>query len=172
MFRLLFSGLTATVLIAFGLFLVFAGHKNSATFGALNDRGVVVRADVTQVEWHERRASRTDSLYTAHVRFRTQDGRVINTSLYVPAELGRALRSAPSPTMSVRYLPESPTTVEDVNKSDPSGEQSDIGVMMVLLGALMLAVRFVFAKRRESRERATSVYGRSGTARSVTHSRR
>jgi hypothetical protein len=171
MFRLLFSGLTATVLILFGAFLMFAGYKNRATFSALDERGVVVRADVTQVEWQERRSNKADSLYTVHLRFRTQDGRTVNAQTYVPVDQGRALRASPSAGMTIRYLPESPTTVEDASKADPSGEQSGVGQLMVLLGGLMLFVRFILAKRREAGDRAIAAKSRPGPARSKTYSR-
>jgi hypothetical protein len=171
MFRLLFSGLTATVLIGFGLFMVFAGRANTAESAAMLERGVVVDAAVTKLELMERRRRPGEGLYTAHLRFQTREGRVVTTSLHVMNDVGRALRSLPSPTMKVRYLPEAPATVRPVENIRTSGEQAEVGVLMILLGALMFVVRFILAKRHEARDRAIAAKSRPGPARSATYSR-
>jgi hypothetical protein len=148
MFRLLGSRLFSICLILIGLFLVYAGHKNAAKFAALRDHGKTAKAEITKLEWKEKKATHADSLYTAHVRFKTADGREVQAEVGVPAELGRSMRNnSNSATMNVRYLPESPSTIEDVNKDDPSEAQSGIGRLMLLLGVGMLIVRFLFSKR-------------------------
>jgi hypothetical protein len=171
MFRLLFSGLMATVLIGFGLFMVFAGNANTSESAAMLERGVVVDAAVTKLELMERRRRPGEGLYTAHLRFQTREGRVVTTSLYVMDDVGRALRGMPSPTMKVSYLPEAPTTVRPVENISTSGEQAEVGVLMILLGVLMFVVRFILAKRRESHERRVAAASRPGPARSKTYSR-
>lgn len=148
MFRLLGSRLFAICLIVIGIFLIYAGHKNAVKFAALRDHGKTTKAEITKLEWKEKKTSHADSLYTAHVRFKSEDGREVQAEVGVPAELGRSLRNATAPTMNVRYLPESPSTIEDVNKDDPSDAQSGIGRLMLFLGIGMLVVRFLFARKR------------------------
>ena len=149
MFRLLSSRLFSICLILIGLFSIYMGHKNATKFAALRDHGKTAKAEITKLEWKERKSTHSDSLYTAHVRFKTEDGREMQTEVGVPAELGRSLRNnSTAATMNVRYLPESPGTIEDVNKDDPSEAQSGVGRLMLLLGIGMLVVRFLFSKRR------------------------
>ena len=148
MLRLLGSRLVAICLVVIGIFLIYAGHKNSVKFAALRDHGKTVKAEITKLEWKEKKTSHADSLYTAHVRFSTEDGREVRAEVGVPADLGRSLRGNTAATMNVRYLPESPSTIEDVNKDDPSEAQSGIGRLMLLLGLGILVVRFLFSKRR------------------------
>jgi hypothetical protein len=129
--------------------LVYQGHRNAIKFAALRDHGKTARAEILKLEWKEKKRTHDDGLYTAHVRFNTEDGREIQADVGVPTALGRSLRNnATAATMNVRYLPESPSTIEDVNKDDPSEAESGIGKMMVLLGVGMLVVRFLFYKRR------------------------
>jgi len=149
MFRLLGSRLFSICLILIGIFFIYAGHRNAVKFAALRDHGKTAKAEITNLEWKEKKTSHADSLYTAHVRFKTEDGREIQAETGVPAELGRSLRSnGAAATMNVRYLPESPSTIEDVNKDDPSDAQSGIGRLMLFFGAGMLVVRFLLSKRR------------------------
>ena len=149
MFRFFGSRLFAICLVVIGVFLIYAGHKNAVKFAALRDHGKTAKAEITKLEWKEKKTSHADSLYTAHVRFNTADGREVQAVVGVPAELGRSLRgSAAAATMNVRYLPESPSTIEDINKDDPSDAQSGIGRLMVFLGIGILVVRLLFSKKR------------------------
>ena len=148
MFRLLASRLFAICLVVIGIFLIFAGHKNAAKFSALRDHGKTAKAQITKLEWKEKKSSHADSLYTAHVRFQTEDGREVQAEVGVPAELGRSLRSnTTASAMTVRYLPESPSTIEDINKDDPSEAQSGIGRLMLFVGVVMLIIRFILSMR-------------------------
>ncbi|RQP22294.1 DUF3592 domain-containing protein [Piscinibacter terrae] len=149
MFRLLGSRLFAICLAVIGIFMIYTGHRSAVKFAALRDHGKMARAEVVKLEWKEKKMTHSDSLYTAHVRFHTEDGREVQAEVGVPAELGRSLRgNATAATMNVRYLPESPSTIEDVNKDDPSEAQSGIGRIMLFLGIGMLVVRLLFSKRR------------------------
>jgi hypothetical protein len=148
MFRIFRSPIVAICLVAFGIFLMYAGHKNAVKFSALRDHGKMTKAEITKLEWKEKKTSHADSLYTAHVRFTTEDGREIRAEVGVPAELGRALRNNSAPSaMTVRYLPEAPSTLQDINQDDSSDAQKGVGRYMLLAGLAMLAIRFFFSRR-------------------------
>lgn len=148
MFGIFRSRFFAICLVVFGIFLVYAGHRNAVKFAALNDHGKTAKAEITNLEWKEKKTSHADGQYTAHVRFATEDGRDINAEVGVPAELGRALRYKSAPAvMTVRYLPEDPRTLEDINNDDSSDALKGVGRYMVLAGIAILAVRFFFSKR-------------------------
>jgi len=148
MFRILFGRMVAVCVVVVGVFLMYSGHKNGVKFAALRDHGKTTKAEVTKLEWKEKKNSHADSLYTAHVRFTTEDGREIRTEVGVPAELGRALRNNSGPSaMTVRYLPESPSTLQDVNQDDFSDAQKGVGRYMLFAGLAVLAIRFFFSKR-------------------------
>ena len=150
MFRIFLSRIFAICLVVIGIFLVYVGHKNAVKFAALRDHGKTTKAEVTRLEWKEKKNSHADSLYTAHVRFTTEDGREIRAEVGVAAELGRALRSNSVPSaMTVRYLPESPGTLQDINQDDSSDAQKGIGRYMLFAGLAMLAIRFFFSKRAD-----------------------
>jgi hypothetical protein len=107
-----------------------------------------LRPEITKLEWKEKKISNADGQYTAHVRFATEDGREIRAEVGVPAELGRALRNSSAPAaMTVRYLPEEPNTLQDINKDDPSDAQKGVGRYMLLAGVAILAIRFFFSRR-------------------------
>lgn len=149
MFRFLVSRLFATCLVAIGIFLLYAGHKNAIKFEALRDHGKTTKAEITNLEWKEKKTTHSDSQYTAHVLFNTEDGREVRTEVGVPAALGRALRDNSTPaSMTVRYLPEEPSTLEDINTDDPSDAQKGVGRYMVVVGLAMLAIRFFFTRRK------------------------
>ncbi|MEO8389221.1 DUF3592 domain-containing protein [Polaromonas sp.] len=148
MFRIFFSPIVAICLVVFGIFLTYAGHKNAVKFAALRDHGKTTKADITKLEWKEKKTNHADSQYTAHVRFTTEDGREIRTEVGVPADLGRTLRNKPGPgAMTVRYLPEAPSTLQDINQDDSSDAQKGVGRYMLLAGLAMLVLRFFFSKR-------------------------
>jgi hypothetical protein len=148
MFRIFFSRIFAICLVVIGIFLVYVGHKNAVKFSALRDHGKTTKAEVTKLEWKEKKNSHADSLYTAHVRFTTEDGREVRAEVGVAAELGRALRNNSAPSaMTVRYLPESPSMLQDINQDDSSDAQKGIGRYMLFAGLAMLAIRFFFSKR-------------------------
>lgn len=148
MFRILFSPMVAVCVVVFGVFLMYAGHKNATKFSALRDHGKTTTAEVTKLEWKEKKNTHADSLYTAHVRFTTEDGREIRTEVGVAAELGRALRNNSVPSaMTVRYLPEAPSTLQDINQDDSSDAQKGVGRYMLLAGLAMLVIRFFFSGR-------------------------
>lgn len=89
MFRILRSPLVAVCLIVVGAFLIYTGHKNSVKFAALRDHGRTAKAEVTKLEWKERKTTHTDSLYTAHIRFSTQEGSEIQAEIGIPQPLAR-----------------------------------------------------------------------------------
>jgi len=149
MIKLLFSKLFAVCLVVIGIFFMVAGHKNAAKFAALRDHGKTAAATIVKLDWKEKKASHLDDQYTAHVRFTTDDGRQVQTEVHVPTDQGRAIRSNMAPSaMTVRYLPEAPTTLYDVNKDDDSDAQVGGGRLMALIGAGMLAVHFLLGRRR------------------------
>ena len=148
MFRIFRSKIFPICLVVFGIFLMYTGHKNAIKFTALRDHGKTATADITNLEWKEKKISHEDSQYTAHVRFTTEDGREVLAEVGVAAELGRSLRSKSSPsTMEIRYLPEAPSTVEDINKDDSSDAQKGVGRYMLLAGLALLAIRLFFPSR-------------------------
>lgn len=150
MFSILRSPLIAVCLVAIGIFLIYAGHKNAAEFAALRDHGKTAEAEITKLEWKEKKSTHDDNRYTAYVRFITEDGREIREDIHITAELGRALRNQAAPSvMTVRYLPESPTTLRDAGKMDPSDAQGAVGGYMLLAGIVMLALRFFFKRDGE-----------------------
>ena len=148
MFRIFRSPLVAICLVVIGIFLMSVGHKNAVKFSALRDHGKTTKAEITKLEWKEKKTSHADSLYTAHVRFTTEDGREVRSEVGVAAELGRALRSNSSPSaITVRYLPEAPSTLEDINQDDSSDAQKGVGRYMLFAGLAMLAIRFFLSRR-------------------------
>ncbi len=148
MFRIFRSRLFAVCLVVFGMFLMYAGHKNAVKFAALLDHGKTTKAEITKLDWKEKKTSHADSQYTAHVRFTTEDGREIRAEVGVASELGRALRNNSGPAaMTVRYLPEAPSTLQDINQDDSSDAQKGIGRYMLVAGLAMLAIRFFFSRR-------------------------
>jgi len=148
MFGIFRNPLVAVCLLAFGIFLMVAGHRNGVKFAALRDHGKTAQAEITRLEWKEKKSTHADGQYTAHVRFTTEEGREVQTEVGVAADVGRTLRERPAgATLTVRYLPEAPSTLEDIHKDDASEAQKDIGLYMVLAGLAMLAIRFFFAPR-------------------------
>jgi len=146
MFKFFFSPLFAICLIAFGAFLLFAGHKNATEFAALQDHGKTAEAEVSKLQWKES-ASHIDKNYTAYIRFKTGDGREVHEDMDVSLDLGRAIRNQTSASvMTVRYLPESPSTFREASAMDPSDEQTGVGRIMLIVGMAMLALRFFFRK--------------------------
>jgi hypothetical protein len=135
-------------LVVFGIVFMYLGHQHAIKFAALRDHGKTTKAEITKLEWKERKKWHDDNLYTAHVRFTTEDGREIRAEVGIATEFGRALRnnSAPS-TMTVRYLPEAPSTLQDINHDDSSDAQKGVGRYMLLAGLAMLAIRFFFSRR-------------------------
>lgn len=147
MFGFLRSPLVAACLIVIGLLLVVAGNKHASKFAALRDHGKVAKAEIVKLEWREKKSTHADSQYTAHIRFTTEDGREIRTDVGVPAELGRDIRYNRAPSaMNVRYLPEAPSTLEDVNRADPSDEMKGVGRIMVIAGLVLLGIKFFLPK--------------------------
>ncbi len=146
MLRIIRNPLIAICLIGFGIFLLYAGHKNSVMFAALRDHGKVAEAEITKLEWKEK-SNHIDSTYTAQIRFTTEDGRDVSTEVGVPLDQGRAVRSKSAPpTMTIRYLPESPSTLQDINKDDSSEAQTGVGRIMLIAGLALLALRFFISK--------------------------
>ncbi|QBB72034.1 DUF3592 domain-containing protein [Pseudolysobacter antarcticus] len=150
MFRVFRNPLIAICLIVFGIFLIYTGHTNSVKFAALRDHGKTAKAEVVKLEWKEKKITHVDSQYTAHIHFTTEDGRDIRTETGVPAQLGSAMRNGSAPlAMTVRYLPESPSTLQDVNQDDTSDAQNGVGRYMLCAGLAMLAVRYFLSRSRE-----------------------
>ena len=148
MFNIFRSPLIALCLIAFGIFLIYAGHKNATESSALRDHGKTAEANITKLEWREKKSTHDDNRYTVNVRFTTEDGREIHEEIHVTAEFGRALRNQTVPSvMTVRYLPESPTTLRDANATDASDAQTGVGRYMLLAGIVMLVLRFLFKRK-------------------------
>ncbi len=143
MFGIFRSPTVAICLVGFGILFMVAGHRNGAKAAALNSHGKTATADITKLEWREKKRSHEDSGYTAHIRFTTEDGQEVRDEVGVPSELGRALRDKSAPTvMTIRYLPEDPHTLEDVNKDDSSDAQKFFGRYMLLGGIVLLVWRF------------------------------
>ncbi|RQO81164.1 DUF3592 domain-containing protein [Acidovorax sp. FJL06] len=150
MFRIFFSPVVAICLVLFGAFLMHAGNKNAVKFAALRDHGKTTKAEVTKLEWKEKKTSHADSLYTAHIRFTTEDGREIRTEVGIAAEQGRALRNHSAPSaITVRYLPEAPSTLQDINQDDSSDAQKGVGRYMLFAGLALLVLRFFLSKRAD-----------------------
>lgn len=148
MFKLFFSPLVALCLTGFGVFLIYAGHKNANEFGSLLDHGEIAEAEITKLEWQEKKSNHIDSRYTAYIRFATADGREVRDEMHIPTELGRSLRNQESPSaITIRYLPESPTTFREASATDPSDAQSAVGGYMLLAGIAILILRVLFNRK-------------------------
>ncbi|ANJ66702.1 hypothetical protein A9404_04315 [Halothiobacillus diazotrophicus] len=148
MFGLFRNPVIALCLIGFGVMLVYAGHKNGHEFGAMRDHGKTAVAEITRLEWREKKSNHDDRTYSAKVRFTTEDGQVVHEETSIPKEFGRDLRSKAVPAvMTVRYLPESPTTFWDVRTEDSSDAQGAIGGYMLFAGLVMLVLSFLFKDR-------------------------
>ncbi|MGM9481379.1 DUF3592 domain-containing protein [Roseateles sp. NT4] len=149
MFGFLRSPAVAVCLVGFGALFMFLGHKNAAKAAALNAHGKTAEAEITKLEWQEKKRSHEDSSYTAHIRFTTESGQEIRDEVGVPHELGRALRDKSAPAvMTVRYLPEDPHTLADVNKEDYSDAEKGVGRWMLFGGIAILVLRFFFSSKR------------------------
>ncbi|GHU10911.1 hypothetical protein FACS1894185_3250 [Betaproteobacteria bacterium] len=136
---------------------MFAGDSNSKEFAALRDHGKTTEAEITKLEWTEKKRTHNDSGYKAHVRFTTEDGRTIQTEVHIKTEIGRAWRNKSVPsTMTVRYLPEAPSTLQDINREDHSGSQKEVGLYMLLAGLAIMIIRFFLARHELRRERTHS----------------
>ncbi|MEY4564966.1 MAG: hypothetical protein RLZZ618_4243 [Pseudomonadota bacterium] len=147
MFSLFRNPLVALVLIGMGIFFIFSGHKSSAEVAALRDHGKTADAEITKLEWKEKKRSNADSSYTVHVQFKTESGETVADTLHITAELGRALRNrSVSSVMKVRYLPEAPHTIRAADAPDPTEGQGKAGGFMLLAGIAILAFRF-FSRR-------------------------
>lgn len=143
----LLNPLIALCLIVFGVLLTYGGHKNGTEFSSLRDHGIVAEAKVTKLKWEEKKINHLDSAYSAYVRFTTEGGREVHEEIPISTEFGRSLRSQTIPTvMSVRYLPESPTTFRDVNETDSSDAQGAVGGYMLFAGIVMLLLRLFIRK--------------------------
>jgi hypothetical protein len=141
MLRILCNPLVGVCAVVIGAFLIYAGYSNAAKFAALRDHGKTAKAEVTNLEWKEKKITHGDSAYIAHVRFSTEDGREIQAEMGIPATLGQALRSGSVPqSITIHYLPESPSTIEDVTKEDSSDAQKGIGKYLLIAGLAMLAL--------------------------------
>lgn len=147
MFRFLRSPLVAICLVVIGGFVIYTGHKNSVKFAALRDHGKTAKADITKLEWKERKITHGASTFVAHIRFRTEDGREIQTETGIPPTFGQALRNNSVPqSMTIRYLPESPSSIEDINKDDSSEAEQGVGRFMLLAGLAMLALSYFLSR--------------------------
>lgn len=149
MLKIFFSPLMAVCLSAVGALLVYAGHRNATEFAALRDHGKTAQAELTKIEWKEKKRSHADGRYTAHVRFTTENGREVREKMNLPSELGRAIRGGAAPAvMTVRYLPESPATFREVNDVDASDAQSGVGRLLLGAGVALGALRWLIRRRR------------------------
>jgi hypothetical protein len=147
MFSVLRSPVFAVLLAVFGGVLIYNGHKHKVEFAALRDHGENAEAEISKLAWEEKRSNNDDRSYTAHIRFRTQDGQDISEEKSISSKLGRDLRNRTiEPVMTVRYLPESPRTFRDANDEEFSDGERGVGQFMLLAGAVLLALRF-FIKR-------------------------
>jgi hypothetical protein len=144
MFKFFFSPLFAVCLVAAGIFSIVAGHNNASKYATLLDQGITAEAKVTKIEWKEKKTNHAESSYVAHVQFMTEDGREIRGNLYPDIGLGHTLRNQRTPSITIIYLPESPTTFEATEKIDPSAAeaQSAIGRYMLLAGIIIFILRF------------------------------
>lgn len=143
MFSIFRNPLIASCLIAFGILLIYGGHKNAAEFTAMQDHGLTADAEITELKWEEKKRNHDDCCYNAYVSFTTEDSREIRKNISIPTEFGRALRNQTVESiMTIRYLPESPTTFRDVNQMDSSEAQGSVGGYMLLTGFIMLALHF------------------------------
>jgi hypothetical protein len=131
-------------MIAIGILLIYGGHRNAD----LRDHGKIAQAEITNLKWKKEKTTRRDGGYTAKVKFTTESGREIHAEVSISDKFGRALRNRDTrPVMTVRYLPKSPTTLQDVNVEDSSDAQSEVGRYMLLAGIVMLLLGFFFKRK-------------------------
>lgn len=127
------------VLIIGGPLMLFAGFKEAKESKALADHGVITEAAVTEVTWKTKRGSERN--FHAKITFVTTDNRTINEDVSLPTDLGKQVRDAPEDkpvTLSVKYLPEDPSTVTLADHKDESGFLYGVGALMLLGGIGML----------------------------------
>ena len=127
------------VLILGGPVMLFAGFKEAKDSKALADHGVTAEAAVTEVTWKTKRGSERN--FHAKITFVTSDNRTINEDVSLPTDLGKQVRDAPEDkpvTLSVKYLPEDPSTVTLADHKDESGFMYGVGALMLLAGIGML----------------------------------
>ncbi len=136
-----------------GPVMLVAGWKESKDSKALSDHGVVTDAVVTEVTWSTKRSRERN--FHAKITFITPDNRTINEDVSVSNDLGQQLRDAPedkASTLSVRYLPEDPSTVALADHKDESAFLYGVGAILLLIGIGILVYRL----RKPSGEPATA----------------
>lgn len=134
--------LLMAVLIIGGPAVIGMGYKEARDSKALADHGVVTEAAVTQVTWSTKRGN--DRNFKAEIAFTTPDGKQATGIVSLPSAQGKALRDQPEdkPAMlSVRYLPEDPSTVALSDHKDESTFYYGAGVLMFLVGVGILVYR-------------------------------
>lgn len=129
------------VLLVGGPVMLFAGYKEAKDSRALADHGVTVEATVIDVTNSTKRGRERN--FHARISYAMADGSIVRDDVSVGNEQGKALRDAlaSEPKLSVRYLPEDPTTVELADHKDESGFFYGVGALMLLVGIGMLVYR-------------------------------
>jgi len=147
MFRIFASRLFAAGLILSGVALMVSGHRSAKKYEALRHHGEEAVAKVSALNSHERRFLEKDEEYTAQISFRTSQGREIRTQVGVPATQGRAMRRQVAPrTLTVRYLPEDPLMLADVNDDPPEARKAS-GRYLLIGGVILLVLGRLFSRR-------------------------
>ena len=134
--------LLMAVLIIGGPVMMFAGFKEARDSKALADHGVVTNAAVTQVTWSTKRGN--DRNFKAAITFVTADGKEASGTVSLSNTQGKELRDQPEDklsTLSVRYLPEDPSTVALADHKDESTFFYGVGAIMLLVGIGILVYR-------------------------------
>ncbi|TDR41266.1 uncharacterized protein DUF3592 [Tahibacter aquaticus] len=129
------------VLLVGGPVMLVVGYKEAKDSRALADHGVTVEATVIDVTNSTKRGRERN--FHAKISYTTADGSIVRDDVSVGTEQGKALRDAlaSEPKLSVRYLPEDPTTVALADHKDESNFFYGIGALMLLVGIGMLVYR-------------------------------
>lgn len=146
--------LLMAVLIIGGPVVIGMGYKEAKDSKALADHGVVTNAAVTQVTWSTKRGN--DRNFKAAIAFTTADGKDATGTVSLSNDQGKALRDQPEDkpsTLSVRYLPEDPSTVALADHKDESTFYYGAGVLMFLVGIGILVYRL---RKKPQAELATA----------------
>jgi hypothetical protein len=154
MLNTLRNALIGPALIVGGLFMFYSAYDEAKTTAAMQDHGKTAQAAVTQVEWKEKRGN--DRSYSASITFLTEDGQEINTKTSISTAFGKQLREeSVDPVMTIRYLPASPTTVQEDGHADASGSLYGIAALIFLIGVGIVAFR-VWRARKAKAEAPTA----------------
>jgi LPXTG-motif cell wall-anchored protein len=145
MFAKLKSVLLPPALVVIGLGLAYGGFTEGRNFKAIADHGKVVEASVDRVTWKEKAVSGREKGFKIEVHFETEAKQAVQATLSVSKAEGQRFRDTDASSVTIKYLPEAPSTVILADAKDESG------VMMIAGGVLALVGAGIFVYRRKKK---------------------